>query len=365
MEENKEDYYSLQDIMNTLRAFLRYLLKRWWILILAVFVGLGLGTLYYYIQKSKYEAITTFILEDKSANNNGLAGLASQFGFNIGSLAGGGNMFSGDNILTILKSKKVVEQVLLSEVDSIHAGKSLADYYLEFTGMKKSWQKKPALANIDFSDTKNPITPLQDSILNAVYEGIVKRNLVTERASKQGSIIRVKMTAPDCLFARLMSERLVEKAAKLYMDVRVGTSQQNIQQLQNRSDSLLLLLNSKSYSTAANQPLDVNPGIKTAIVPVEIGTRDKTVLATLYAEVTKNLEASKVILSQQAPVIELLDKPGYLLRDNKKGRFFLLVVFLLISGFICVGLAFLHFIFFGTGSNAQPFNSRKKGSARN
>lgn len=345
MEENKQEDYSLQDIINTSKAFMNHLLRKWWILALAIIAGAGLGAAYYYIQKPKYEAVTTFILEEKSANSSGLTGLASQFGFNLGNLNGGGSMFSGDNILTILKSKKVVEQVLLSKVDSsLHIGESLADYYLEFKKLKKNWQKKPSLANLSFRDIKNQITPVQDSILNVVYQGIVNKNLVAERASKQGSIIRVKVTAPDCIFARLMSERLVNAAANLYMDVRTGTAQENIRELQRRSDSLLYLLNIKSYSTAASQPLDVNPGVRTATVATEIGLRDKTVLATVYGEVTKNLEASKLLLSQQTPIIQLLDRPGYLLEDKRMGLLFLSVVFSFVAGLICMGGFFFLFL---------------------
>ncbi len=341
----EEDNYSLKDIMNIGKEFLRYLLKKWWLLALAIIIGAGLGTAYYLKQKPKYEAIATFILEDKSASNSGLAGLASQFGFNLGSLTSGGNMFSGDNILTILKSKRVVEQVLLSRVDSSSGnGRTLVDFYLDVTGMKKSLQKKPALANISFANIKDRITPLQDSILNVIHGRIIVKNLVTERVNKQGSIIRVKVTAPDCIFSRLMAERLVNAAANLYMDVRTGTAQENIRQLQKRSDSLLNLLNTKSYTTAASQPLDVNPGVKTAVVATEIGTRDKTVLATVYAEVIKNLEASKMLLSQQTPVIQLLDRPGYLLEDKRMGLLFLLVVFSFVTGLICVGGFFLVFL---------------------
>jgi hypothetical protein len=151
-----------------------------------------------------------------------------------------------------------------------------------------------------------------------------------------------------------MAERLVDEAGKLYLNIRVGTAQENIRQLQSRSDSLLLMLNSKSYSTAASQPLDVNPGMKTASVPAEIGVRDKTVLATLYAEVTKNLEASKMLLSQQTPVIQLLDSPGYLLVDKKKGLFLLLFVFSVVAGFLYTGGAFLRFMV--SGMNGREDN---------
>lgn len=353
MEDNKENYHSLENMMNTSKAFLRYLLRKWWMLVLAMLVGGFLGMAYYLKQKPKYVAESTFILEEKSSGGSGLAGLASQFGFNIGGVSGGG-MFSGDNILTILESKKVVREVLLSKVDSSSNSEiSLADYYIEFTGIKKKWGKKPGLANIHFTNLKSPISPLQDSLLNAIYEDIIRKNLETGRISKQSSIISVRVTAENGLFARLMSERLVNETARLYMEVRVGTDQRNILELQKRSDSLLSLLNNKSYSTAANQPLDINPGMRTATVPQEIATRDKTVLATLYTEVVKNLEASKLILSQQTPVVELLDRPGYLLQDQRKGLLFLIVVPSLMTGFLYFAAIAAFFLLFGTGINAD------------
>lgn len=340
MEDNKEAYYSLAEIITTVKKFLAYLRTKLWMLMLAVFVGGGLGVLYYFIQKPKYEAVTTFILEEKSPGGGGLSGLASQFGFNLGGLSGGGSIFSGDNILDILISKKVVQEVLLSKVDnSKPEGKTLADLYLDFTGIKKHWEKKnPLLAGMNF-EVQKQISPVQDSLLNTIYEAIIKKDLLAERVRKQGSIIKVQVTSQDCLFARLMTERLVEEAGKLYMDIRIGTAQENIRQLQRRSDSLLVLLNNKSFSAAAIQPLDINPGIRTAAVPVEIASRDKTVLATLYAEVTKNLEVSRLLLSQQTPVIQLLDKPGLLMDDNKKGIIYFIVVFSFVAGMICLGFA--------------------------
>lgn len=338
MEEKKEDYYSLSEMVNMFRSFLCYLRKKTWVLLLVVLAGAGLGAGYYFIQKPKYEAVTTFILEEKSAGGGGLAGLASQFGFNLGNLSGGGSIFSGDNILDILKSKKIVRKVLLSSMDNTKAdGKTLADLYLEFTGTKKKWQNKPRLSGIHFGTNEQQLSPLQDSVLNVVYERVFKKNLSVDRYNKKGSIIKVQVTAANEVFARLMTERLVDEAAKLYMDIRTGTSQENIRQLQRRSDSLLILLNRKSFVAAASVPIDINPGLRTAVVPTEIANRDKTVLATLYAEVTKNLEASKLLLSQQTPVIQLLDRPGELLDDNKKGLLFLMVVFALVLGVIYIG----------------------------
>jgi uncharacterized protein involved in exopolysaccharide biosynthesis len=345
MKEDKENYYSLSEITDKMAAFSRYVLRKWWVLLLFVIAGACLGAAYFYRQKPKYEAVCTFILEEKSAGGNGLAGLASQFGFNIGNM-GGGSMFSGDNILTILTSKKVLENVLLSQVDIKNPqSSSLADLYLDFTGIRQGWQKRTTPVDFRFTNVKFPLEPKQDSILNDIYQAIVKKNLKAERANKQSSIIVVKTIAGDCLFARLLTERLIEEASSLYFDVKTNNAQANIDQLQRRSDSLLYLLNRKSYAAAASQPLDFNPGFRVAAVPVEIATRDKTVLATLYAEVTKTLEMSRLMLAQQTPIIQILDRPATLLSDNKKGLSFIVVVFSFIAGIFCiVGLTAWYFL---------------------
>jgi hypothetical protein len=339
MTNTTEDYYSIYDLISRTKYFLKYLISKWWVMLLACLLGATIGWAFYYLQKPKYQALTTFILEDKSAASGGsLAGLASQFGLSLG-MSGSGSIFGGDNILDILKSKKIVEHVLLTNADSTRGNLTLADRYLDFSHIKKRWQNKPKLAQISFIRS-NPLTAEQDSVLNLVYEDVVRNNLTTERASKQGTIIRVQITAPDAIFAKLMAERLVIEASKLYMNIRVGNLQANILELQSRSDSLLVLLNRKSFVAAASQPLDINPAIRTAAVPVEIANRDKTVLATLYAEVTKNLEASKMLLSQETPVIEMLDVPGLTLKDTRReklstciaGAFGGLFLFILIFG---------------------------------
>ena len=345
MERKKEDYYSAGDMLAGVKSFLNQLRKRWWLFLLIALAGAGAGAFYYYSQKPKYEAVCTFILEEKQGGMGGLGSIASQFGLDIGGMSGGGSIFAGDNILDILKSKKVVQQVLLSRVDSGGSrGITLSDLYLDFSGLKEKWKNKPRLQNISFAGGDKKLDPVQDSVLNIIYDQVNKKNLVADRISKKGTIIKVQVTAQNQVFAKLLTERLVEQAGKMYLSIKTGTAQANINRMQRRSDSLLALLNNRSYRAASSQLLDVNPGLKTAAVPVEIAVRDKTVIATLYTEVVKNLEASKLLLSQQTPVIQLLDTPGLSLYDNKKGIAFLVIVFSFVAVMIYLAIETLVFI---------------------
>jgi hypothetical protein len=69
-------------------------------------------------------------------------------------------------------------------------------------------------------------------------------------------------------------------------------------------------LNNKTYSAASSQQqlLDANPALRQMPVVTEISARDKTLVASIFAEVVKNLELSKTILSQETPVVQIVDQ---------------------------------------------------------
>jgi uncharacterized protein involved in exopolysaccharide biosynthesis len=322
MQDNIKDNYSLRDVFGAVAALLRYLVKKSGLILAFVIaggaIGFGLGIL----EKPKYEAVITFILEEKSMGGGGLAGIASQFGLDLGSVGGGASIFAGDNILDILRSKAILQKVLLSRVDPKESDSTtLADMYLSFKNWKKKWSAETqALINFNSGKKDIPLTAKQDSVLNRIYVALLKKSLSVDRINKKGSIIRVIVVSENSRFAQLMTERLVEEAGKMYLGIKTGIAQANIDRMQRRADSLLAQLNSKSYSVAAATNLDVNPGLKGLVVPTEIATRDKTVIGILYTEISKNLEISKMLLSQQTPAMQILDKPFLSLEDKSYGK---------------------------------------------
>jgi uncharacterized protein involved in exopolysaccharide biosynthesis len=77
-------------------------------------------------------------------------------------------------------------------------------------------------------------------------------------------------------------------------------------------------------------------------VPAEVSSRDKSIVFSIYAEVTKNLEMSRIALVSQTPVIQLLDVPKYPLMDDRKSYLFLgfagLFAGILVGFFLCLYL---------------------------
>jgi hypothetical protein len=96
----------------------------------------------------------------------------------------------------------------------------------------------------------------------------------------------------------------------------------NVALLQRRADSLSALLNDKTLRAASSQQVlvDVNPALKTAPITAEISSREKSMIATIFAEVVKNLEIAKSILSQETPAIQMVDQSTFPLEKVKASK---------------------------------------------
>ena len=343
---------ALTDIIASAKKFIKFIQSKFKFLGLLIVLGGVLGLAYYFITSPKYQATATFIVEEKSSGS-GLAGMAGQLGFDISSLTGGNaGLFDGDNILEIIKSRNIIESVLLSKVDIADSAnnKTLADLYYETSGLKNKLEgKSNDLANLNFSSIKNGVghTILQDSVLYMMIEKINKDNLNVQRTNKKGSIISISTNSTNPQFSKLFSERLLNETSEMYIKIKVGNLSSNINRLQNKADSLQALLNRTSYQSAALNTFDANEAYKSSAVPEEMSQRDKLVLNTLYAEVVKNVEILRISLINQKPIIQVLDLPKFPLVNQQKS-FLIIELIGLLAGLV-IGLLYLLLAY--TGNN--------------
>jgi capsule polysaccharide export protein KpsE/RkpR len=327
MNTNNYKTAALTEVINAIQGYFSFVLGQKKLFGLLMLSTVLLAIIYGFFQSPKYEATSSFVLEEKSSAGGGLAGLASQFGFDMNSLSGAGSgLFSGDNILDIVKSRVIVEKVLLTKIDSTVQGPTLADLYLDFTGLGKKLVKKGKA--VDFYKIKNGQTTslLQDSVLFAIYEKVTNDNITVDRVNKKGSIFKITTITDNAIFSKTMTDKLLFETSKFYINIKTNSATDNVQKLQRRADSLSSILNTKSYNAAAFQILDPNIAYKSISVPGELSQRDKTIVYSIYAEVVKNLEIARMSLVNQTPNIQILDQPKYPLIDQRKSLLFLMVV---------------------------------------
>ena len=303
----------LSDLMSLVGKAIKYIFSQYMLILkIAIVTGcVGLG--YGYFEKDKFRAEATFIVEEKSGSKSGLGALASQVGFDLGSLTGGSaGLFDGDNILDIMQSRLIVESVLLSHVDTTNSNSAtLADVFAASYGINKKWAKDSQLVRFNFyTIPKNEVEKIKkDSILFEVYQKVVKNNLEVKRQNKKGSIINIQVISRNQIFSKLFTERLLKETGDLYVDIKTSNMNNNIARLQSKADSLHSKLYNKSQQAV---PLvHVNSGMQNYVVNDDLNQKDKNIVFTLYGEVLKNLEALKLSQISQTPVIQVLDMPKY------------------------------------------------------
>lgn len=323
------------------------------LLFLSLILFCGFGLLYYFVQNPKYTGKSSFVLQEKANSLSSFAGIASQLGIDVPGANSTGSLFAGENILEILKSKKIINTALLSSINSEGDNRTLIDLYLDCSKLKKKWSKSSnkEIASIYFPIglKETELSRVQDSVLQIVHSRLIKNELTIERTDKKTTVIEVSVNSKDVNFSRFFTQKLIEFATSFYVDVKTGTMRKNVVKLEKRADSILYLLNGKTYQTSDSKIVDFNPALNNALIPNEMASRDKTILLTLYAEVVKNLEILRISVAQETPVIQVLDSPSQTIFDNKAS----LMKSLLVSFIFGLIFYFLIIIFITVAQNYQ------------
>lgn len=299
------------------------------IVLLVVCVGAALGLAYSIFKPVRYNAEITFSVEDSKSIGGGLlSSLGGSIGMDIGSLTGSGNgVLSGDNVLSLLKSKSMMAECLKSPYpignntnstkdSNKHAAVTnytIADRYADVYGLREKWAGNEKIGRAIYFGQPDQNLRLQDSLLKLIIKRIEEKELSVVKPDKKLSFFNIAINTKDELMSLLITQRIIKIATDFYVDAKVGRLKNNINRLEKRTDSISNLLNQQTYSATedARLLLNVNPADINAPVYSEISQRDKMVLTTIYAELMKNLEVSKAALIQETPTVQIVDQTGF------------------------------------------------------
>ncbi len=320
-KDSVEDEISLKEVVLKIQELWAYLWTKWLTILIAGIIGGVLGLTYALIKKPTYTAETTFVLEE-GESGGGLgqyAGLASMIGIDLG--GGGGGIFRGDNILQLYKSRRMIQETLLT-IDTFSDKKqSLIERYIEFNELREGWDKKPQLKTIRFSNPTD-FTRTQDSVIGEFVEAINKGVMEVSRPDKKLSIISVKVKSKDELFAKSFTDNIVSKVNAFYVNTKTKKSSENLAVLQGQADSVRKVLNEsiKGVATA----VDANPNSNLAFQTLRVASQRKQVdvqaSIAVYEEIVKNLELAKINFRNDKPLIQVIDNPVLPLKNDRLGK---------------------------------------------
>ncbi len=292
--------------VESLSAFIKSLLKKWWLFLIVGLLGGTAGYFYAKRQKLVYQSRLTFALDD-AGENGGLSGafsLASQFGLNLGTNS---NIFSGDNIIEILKSRRMVEKVLLS-VDTFN-GKpfTLIGYFRSF---EKPNPKAPPVNFLPGQD-RNSFSFEQDSVLYGTYQHFVTAAISAGRPDKKLMIYEVNIVTGDEKLSKVFTDRLIAETNNFYIEISSKKAKLTLDILEERVAAMKGNVNASISSKALTQDANLNPAMSSSQIPIVKQQVNMQVYSGAYAEMFKNLEMARFQYLNKIPLMQIIDQADY------------------------------------------------------
>ena len=329
-----QDEISIKEIILTAKKWINFLVKRWVFVGIACFLGVTISLFVHFSKPTNYKAKLVFVSSEGEDGGglSKLSSLGSQFGINLG--GGSSSAFGGENLLELMKSRRLVVQTLFDSVTLKDKETRLLEYYL----LRDSVMDED-LEPVSFSNVKTfeQCNYRQDSLLNIIYEDLTKEALSVSNLDKDLAFKVVEFTDIDEQFAKVFVENLTKNVTEFYVETKTSQSKKNILMLQEKADSVERELSKNMVSAAVSKDRSVFSSNTQSLVNTTKKQMKAQMLGTIYAEVIKNLELSKTMAAHNEPLIQLIDSPRFPLEKEKSSLIKMLLAGLMGGLFISGG----------------------------
>jgi hypothetical protein len=306
MTESK-DFISIKDLFLQIKDIISFLISKWVVILIACVIGATLGFLYSKNLKPFYTGKLTFVLATES-KGNGLSGLATQFGVDLGGASN--DAFSSQNILGLMNSERIMRKVFFRLIPDTKD--NFANLLARESGLADVWESDSFFKKLfPFPQDLMSVTPIQDSMLREMYGIINNQYLKITKPEKNDFFYSVVTKSENELIATYLPIFIVDETADLYIKTKTGQARRNLEMLQLEADSLNMILSGSisSASSTLDKTFNLNPAFQARRNPVQRETLKTNVLTTAYAEVLKNLEIAKINLQRDTPLYQVIDSP--------------------------------------------------------
>ncbi|SFQ26386.1 Wzz/FepE/Etk N-terminal domain-containing protein [Parafilimonas terrae] len=324
---------SFRDIINQIITTVKYLFSKWLLIGIIAIAGAAIGITYAITSTPTYSATLNFVLSSPTASSNGLMGLASQFGLNLGT--DNNNVFSGDNIIALMQSRRMVQKALFLKPEN--ASKPLLDIYIKNKNLDEVWQQNERTKGAyPYPDDPAKMTGIQDSLFKIIYNDIQENMLDVSKPDNSQSIYQITTTSPNDTLSYYLTKYLVDATSSFYIDTKTSVAKQNLDMLMKEADSLKIILGGTITSAASQTDLtfNLNPAYQVQRSPAQQSQVSASALGQAYGQVLQNLELAKIALQKETPLYQIIDEPTLPLSTDKPSKLISIIVGGFLGGFL-------------------------------
>ncbi len=321
-----------------LNMVIKNLLRKWWVFLIVGFIA-GLAGIYYASQQKEFfQSRLTFALDEGNGMSDAMS-IAAQFGLSLGSSK---DIFAGENILEIMKSRRIIESTLLSVDTFDNKPYTFIEYYLQ---QSKKPNSKSINIHFPVRQAKSSFTYAQDSLLYNCYLTFAKSYISASKPDRKYNIYEVNITNENEKFTKDFTDRIVDQTNKFYTEISTKKSKETLEILEKQVAAMKGNVNSSISSRADIQDANLNPAFSAAAVPVQKEQANIQVYSSAYAEMFKNLEIARYQYLKQIPLMQIIDAADYPMKKVKVSKLKTALIFSFAACFITLLILWIMSLF--------------------
>jgi hypothetical protein len=319
------DEASFKGIIVTISDYKNELKKRLLIILAVAIIFSLIGFGFSRSQEDQYNAVISFIVEDQSEGSNlsAFSGMANMIGIDMGASAT--SSFNQQNIIELLKSRKIIERTLNNTCKIEGKSDLLINHYIRINNLIT-----------DSSAINLSSNYYNDSITRIVWFRIIDRDMDILFQNDKANILDLSFESLNAELAKNFTEIVIDEMSEMYIDHQTEKSRNTLNNLYNRSDSIFkdLKISERNFAKVK----DNNMRVMTASGRLEElqYMREVEILQAVYLELRKNIELSHMSVLNETPLIQIVDKPVLPLENINRSNLFWIVIFTFLGVFtIC------------------------------
>ncbi|MBC8048005.1 MAG: hypothetical protein H7Y00_14500 [Fimbriimonadaceae bacterium] len=329
------DEINLGDLFTKLGEYRRYLLKKWWVILLAALAFSFLLRFYIIWKKETYVSHSDFAVKGvEGASTSSLASLASSFGIGITT----GTEFTNEYFLGIIQSRSLIKQTLLQKRTIQLDKKSepredyLCNFYIE---MYPKWAKKKKIKNFRITHGNfDSLSRGEDSALTVIYDEIIDADLTVEFNDEVG-MNQLEFESLNYDFSATFADYIAIASSDFYINSQLKNEFITVNLIQHKADSIRAVMEQKENLLANTQDRSAFTIKASGLLSQGRLLRDIEILNLEYSTTYSQLELAKFDLKNKTPLVTLIDTPKHSTIKEKEQTTLFMILGLVLGTIIC------------------------------
>ena len=335
-----DDEITLKELILKLQEYWHYLWARKWYLIGVGLLMASVFVLRAYLKPITYTATLTFMVnEDEGGSLGGAAAILGQFGLG----GGAASEYNLDKIVSLARSRRIVQQALFEQVEIEGQTDYLANHLIRIYEWQEEWRKDTLLQGFLFTRDSIPVfTRTESRALQIMYGQVVGNpeeninGLLSASYQEETGILSLQAKTENEELSIVLAEVLYDKLSRFYIQQSTEKQQITVANLQQRADSVEQQLKQAEYQLAQLQDNSQGFQLRRDQLQQQRLSREVQVLTILLGEVVKNLSTSEFLLKNATPFFQVVDAPLAPIKAASKSYLKQAVIGSFLGGFLLV-----------------------------